>query len=163
MEIPHLPESGNTEQKRKKIKKFPDFAHVSHAQRRLEVPVGDITIFCDFITHERRLITRPGFSLSRSAWHADGDGTSPGRVINRGSCVIKPQKMVMSPILHQRPKSREHGLFSSFLPLFCISQLERAREHQPGTSDSAGKSLFASAVRYLGISPTCCNQHEFPE
>ena len=49
---------------------------------------------------------------------------------------------------------REHGLFSFFLPLFCIPQLERAREHQPGTSDSAGKSLFASAVRYLGISPS---------
>ena len=59
----------------------------------------------------------------------------------------------MSPISHQRPKPRDHGLFSFFLPLFCISQLERAREHQPGTSDSAGKSLFASAVRYLGISP----------
>ena len=27
-------------------------------------------------------------------------------------------------------KPREHGLFSSFLPLFCIPQLERAREHR---------------------------------
>ena len=48
MEIPKLPESGNTEQKRKKVKKFPDFAHASHAQRRLEVPVGDITVFLSF-------------------------------------------------------------------------------------------------------------------
>ena len=55
----------------------------------------------------------------------------------------------MSPTPHQLPKRRGHGLFYFFLPLFCISQLERAREHQPGTSDSAGKSLFASAVRYL--------------
>ena len=44
-------------------------------------------------------------------------------------------------------------VISFFLPSFCISQLESAREHQPGTSDSAGKSLFAAAVRYLGISP----------
>ena len=43
--------------------------------------------------------------------------------------------------------------FYFFLPLFCIFQQERAREHQPGTSDSAGESLFASAVRYLGTSP----------
>ena len=62
-------------------------------------------------------------------------------------------------------KPREHGLLSFFLPLFCISQLERAREHQPGTSDSAGKSLFAfcfgSALlgnfahryRYAGVTP----------
>ena len=70
-------------------------------------------------------------------------------------------EMVMSPISHQRPKPRGHWLFSFFLPLFCISQLERAREHQPGTSDSTGKSLFASAVRYLGISPK--KNHRPPE
>ena len=32
-----------------RTKTFPDFVHVSHAQRRLEVPVGDITVFCHFI------------------------------------------------------------------------------------------------------------------
>ena len=44
MEIPHyLPESRNTEQK--KGGGGTDFAHISHAQRRLEVPVVDITMY----------------------------------------------------------------------------------------------------------------------
>ena len=34
------------------IEKKSVFVHVSHAQRRLAVAVGDITFFCDFITHE---------------------------------------------------------------------------------------------------------------
>ena len=56
---------GEYRTKEKKTKKNPDFARVfSHAQRRLEAPVGDITVFCHFIYHDSWLIYRPGSSLS---------------------------------------------------------------------------------------------------
>ena len=43
---------------KEKEKEKKDFAHVSHAQRRLEVPVGDITVFCHFLKHASWLTRR---------------------------------------------------------------------------------------------------------
>ena len=48
-------------------------------------------------------------------------------------------------ILIDRGLGRVHFFLPSFV---LISPLDKAREYQPGTWDSAGKSLFASAVRY---------------
>ena len=47
------------------------------------------------------------------------------------------------------------GIFFLFPSLIYIFQLERACELLSGTSTSAGKSLFLSSVRYLGISLFC--------
>ena len=53
------------------------------------------------------------------------------------------------------PTAKPKGTWTNFvfLLLLCIYKLERAQEHQPATSNSTGKLLFLSSVRYLGISP----------
>ena len=71
------PRSRGIQNKRERERKveFSDFAHVSHALRRLEVAVGDIAVsailFTRFLAFWR--IYRPRFSLSRFSLYEMGD------------------------------------------------------------------------------------------